>query len=900
MANDVKPDLILITESWCSSETTDAFLTIPDYSMQLRKDREDTAQGRGGGLLVFSRTGIDVLPSDNNDDQHQCCKFVVEDVTFYLVYRSPSAPADSITKLADMVRTAEEKSVIIGDFNMPDIDWRGGTAKGRAKEFLEATEDSIMTQLVNFSTHIKGNVLDLVLTNIPERIPEVYEGGRLGRSDHSAIVCKIQIQQGQRRNIMSQPDWSKADWASMRKDIGRTDWRKELSGKSADEAWNMFSSRIQKTVEDFVPKRRRRNHNRPAWMSQEIMREVRRKKKLWAKAKIGEQKEEYEKLEKKVKNMIRSAKRRFERKLAEGGRKEGNKRKFNAYVRQKTKSRPTVGPLRDKNGATVKEDQAMANVLNSFFSEVFTREDKNNIPEAEEMDCGEGVSMVSITKRKVQDKIKKLRTEAAAGPDKIGPKLLKELSDVVASPLATIMRRSIESGQVPGDWKEANVTPIFKKGQKSSPGNYRPVSLTSVSCKMMEAIVKDDIVHYLDKKKLIRTSQHGFVKGRSCVSNILEFLDKVTVAVDGGEAADVIFLDFAKAFDKVPPERLLKKLRGHGIKGKLLRWIREWLTGRRQRVVLNGKYSTWEDVLSGVPQGSVLGPLLFLIFINDLDLAVAKTSILNKFADDTKLAQVMKSEEDRNTLQRSLDSLVEWSECWGMQFNVAKCKVMHVGRSNHQYEYTMGGNALTKTTEERDLGIIMTDKLKPSAQCAKAARVATAVLGQVSRAFQYRDKNVFIQLYKQQVRPHLEFSCQAWSPWQQGDKDVLEKVQKRAISMVSGLRAKDYEGRLQELGLTTLEERRHQADMHLMYKILHGKDDQSLFRLAAEGPQLTRNAAGPLNVRANHGRLEVRSNFFSVRVTEKWNMIPSEIKTMKSVTTFKDAYKRYRRPTVPV
>jgi ribonucleases P/MRP protein subunit RPP40 len=271
-------------------------------------------------------------------------------------------------------------------------------------------------------------------------------------------------------------------------------------------------------------------------------------------------------------------------------------------------------------------------------------------------------------------------------------------------------------------------------------------------------------------------------------------------------------------------ERLKKKLEAHGISGQLLRWIAAWLSNRKQRVVLNGKESTWEEVLSGVPQGSVLGPLLFIIFINDLDLSVSELELLLKFADDTKVSRVIKDDTDRRGLQLALDRLIDWSERWGMIFNVNKCKVMHIGRNNQQSDYTMNNTTLGKTKEEKDLGVTISDKLKPAAQCARAAKTALAVLGQITRAFRYRDKVTFVQLYKQYVRPHLEFSVQAWSPWQQADKEKLEKVQKKAIGMVSGLRGHTYEDRLKELGLTTLEERRHQADMAHMYKICTGKD----------------------------------------------------------------------------
>ena len=235
-----------------------------------------------------------------------------------------------------------------------------------------------------------------------------------------------------------------------------------------------------------------------------------------------------------------------------------------------------------------------------------------------------------------------------------------------------------------------------------------------------------------------------------------------------GHSIDVVYLDFAKAFDKVPHQRLLLKVEGLGIGGKVLAWIKCWLADRQQRVVLNGKTSDWLPVTSGVPQGSVLGPTMFIIFINDLDAVVDLVDgFISKFADDTKYGRIIRNENDQREMQRDIDRLLEWANIWQMEFNAKKCKIMHFGRSNPRYTYCMGGYAPAGTVLENvhDEKDIVSDDLKPSKQCVKAANKANSVLGQMSWSFQYRDKVTWIRLYQTYVRHHLETSVQSWSPW---------------------------------------------------------------------------------------------------------------------------------------
>ena len=262
------------------------------------------------------------------------------------------------------------------------------------------------------------------------------------------------------------------------------------------------------------------------------------------------------------------------------------------------------------------------------------------------------------------------------------------------------------------------------------------------------------------------------------------------------------------------------------------------------------------------------------------------------------MGQPIRSIEDREKLQAALDGLVKWADQWGMAFKVDKCKVMHIGHANPLHEYSMNGKKLAQTDKEKDLGVIVASNLNSGGQCAKAAGTGQAVLGQLARAFHFRDRYVFLQLYKTYVRPHVEFWVQSWSPWTAANKEVLEEVQKRAIRMVSGLRAVEYEDRLLELGMTTLQEMRHQADMTMVFKVLNGMEDVNMadwFTMASEAQRLTRTAADPKNVRVKHGRLEIRKNFFTVRVTNEWNKVPGQIKGLRPVDAFKDAYAKHRQ-----
>ena len=364
-----------------------------------------------------------------------------------------------------------------------------------------------------------------------------------------------------------------------------------------------------------------------------------------------------------------------------------NSKSFWNLVRSQCKLRSDITDLIKTDGSRVADDLGKANCLNTFFSSVFTNEDTNSLPILAPRIKNHQLSDVSITQEKVYKHLSKLKTNKSPGPDTIHNKVLCEARGQLAGPLSHLFKSSLASGEIPQIWKHAHVAPIHKNGDKTDPNKYRPVSLTSSVGKMLESIIRDDLQSYLENNNLLCKEQFGFRSGKSCSTQLLQVVNEWSKAIDMGKPVDVIYLDYQKAFDSVPHQRLLIKLKAYGITGTLLTWITNFLTGRSQKVVVNGIQSTPTPVLSGIPQGSVLGPLLFLIYVNDLPNDICSSLML--FADDTKIYRCIQSTEDAETLQADLNTLSQWSTTWQLPFNVDKCKVLHFGQKNLNHQYTM-------------------------------------------------------------------------------------------------------------------------------------------------------------------------------------------------------------------
>jgi len=475
-------------------------------------------------------------------------------------------------------------------------------------------------------------------------------------------------------------------------------------------------------------------------------------------------------------------------------------------------------------------------------------------------------------------------------------RLLKELSVELAPILTAIFRQSINEGELPSDWKEANVAPIFKKGQRNLAINYRPVSLTCVCSKLLEHIISSHIRQHLDDNGILSNLQHGFRKFFSCETQLLITLQDLFSFREQKTQVDMAILDFSKAFDKVPHRRLLGKLSHYGIQGPVLRWIEAFLIDREQRVVVDGHASAPCKVMSGVPQGTVLGPLLFLLFINDLPSVV--DSQVRLFADDCLMYRPVYSVEDQVSLQRDLASLERWGDAWGMHFNANKCQIMSItrGKSHLIYFYSLSGHFLESVQEAKYLGITLSNSLSWSPHVDLTYNRANSTLGFLRRNLRRCPSKLKETAYITLIRTVMEYAAPIWDPVLSKDIHRLESVQRRAARFIKGdwRTTSSVTAMLRDLGLKDLQSRRRDLRLALMFKLVHGHIGVTPDEMSLQPADSRTRSNHRFKFKLNHNRQS-----FLGRTVREWNDLPSDLVELASPDIFKGSLPSFAPTCAP-
>ena len=734
----------------------------------------------------------------------------------------------------------------------------------------------------------RGNrILDIFLTNRPTLI------GRCeilpGISDHEAVLTVAEVKARYQKPVAREIRlWDKGNLDQVKRDLlnfSQAFVSENTVTTPVNKLWDAIVDNINITVEKNIPTKTTSTRFSQPWINREIKRISRRKKRAFRQArKSGKANDwaRYKRLKRESQAQCRQVHDAYVANLLSDD-PSNNPKRFYSYIKSKRCDNSGVAPLR-KEGRTHADPKTKAEILNNQFSSVFTREDTDSLPSMPHSPYADAPN-ITIEPNGVANLLAKLNPHKAKGPDNIEAKLLRVAAVELAPAISLLFQASLDQGVVPEIWKKAFVSPIFKKGDKATAANYRPISLTCILCKTLEHIIHSQVMKHLDRHNILVDSQHGFRRKRSCESQLIRTINDISERMNDKTQADAILLDFSKAFDKVPKKRLLLKLDHYGVRGKTLAWVDAFLSNRSQSVVVDGVSSNSAPVLSGVPQGSVLGPLLFLVYINDLPECVSSDTGL--FADDTLLHRPVSSPDDAVALQADLTSLEDWEEKWNMDFNPSKCEVLHITNKRNPVnsEYHLHGVKLGVTKGGKYLGVTISPKLTWTKHIDKAVKKANGSRAFLQRNLRKCPRNIKELGYKTLVRPIIEYASTVWDPHTITTIKKIEMVQRRAARFVCSNfnRRCSVTAMLQSLGWATLERRRKEAKATMMYRIVHG-----LIAIPAE-------AYLQPAVRSAHRHIQpatrincYKHSFFpsAVRV---WNGIPGIVALSSTIDSFKAA-----------
>lgn len=890
-----------LCETWLDSSIPSSVLDIPGY----RFIRNDSPAGRrihGVGVYIKECFRItDVLTSFPNTLGLLLSDF---SVWVLLVYRPPSYTfTESISLLSYIENFCLDREVVLlGDFNLPTIDWSADIPVARSlldSLFLSSFTGVGLKQWVTGPTFPSSeSTLDLVFTSELDRLNSLDLLAPPPGCGHVVVAFDYMFSSVINENHLKY-DWFSGDFQAMSGLLNDMDWDDKFMDLDVEGCYSVFLSILRDLFRVFIPIKIRSNV-KPKWLRGVPATLRRERAASWvsyktARAQFGRRSGMavlawFVFREKSInyKRVMHESIGNYEFSLI----RSRDPKRLHGYLRSKRVGKPSIGPL-FHNGAWLDSCSEMASCFADNFSSMFVA-GSSDFP-MDHQRCAAVFDLFDFSVMDVSKVLQSLKPSSGSGPDGVPSLFLQRCAGAVSYPLWLIFRKSLLSGCVPSDWKLANVLPLFKGGVHSSPLNYRAISLTSVCCKALERMLVAQLYEYLENNSVLSPHQYGFRAGRSVEEQLLYCYDYVTKLFDGGCSVDVVFFDYRKAFDVVDHAILIEKLSCIGINGVVLQWFRDFLSGRRMKVVVHGECSYYVDVTSGVPQGSVVGPLLFLVYVNHVVDGLNSNFCL--FADDLKLylaSPMVRSGKDglvnfQNILQHDIDLLYSRSSSWGLSFSVGKCARLNFCRNfndvSRLQQYFIGNQPIPNVSCYRDLGVKVDISLKFHLHVNEIFSKASGIACSILRGTLCREPAFMREVFITHIRPIIEWSSTVWFTGYVGDSKKLESVQRRWTKRVKGFDDLTYDQRLKELDLYSIKGRLLRNDLKMVWKVLHGfypgLDD--LFILNAN--DRTRGHSYRLFI--PRVSTDVRARFFSLRVLNWWNGLPEGAVSASSLLSFK-------------
>ena len=733
--NEHKPEILILNETWLKCSISDDEILPSDYKI-FRLDRSPQThppcptnpskyRRYGGGVLIAVRTDIEVvseLVKIRCNAEILGVELLLGDgkkVIICSCYRVGTLGSANHSHIDNYLKTIKRKRKVnsiylVGDMNLAHVSWDTLSSSDHIEQsFVNTFCELGLDQLINHPTHSKGNILNVVLSTEPHKIENIAVFNDLSlslcKSDHYLIKFDIKYmarrKKGAKRTIYN---FKKANWDSLNRDLRNTNWDLLLGNCDVDSAWINFKNHLKILADRHIPKIKVKSRFQPPWFDSEVYQLCHEKERLRCRYKHTKNEIYYVKFS----NCRHNLKHLLAQKMSENFENEDDSelinKKFWSYVKSNSNCH-RIPEVVTSNNISRKKSSDKAELFNNFFCDQFSDPSTYSIDINFENDH---TFNIDFSTSRIKYYLSKINPNKAQGPDEIHGRILKHCASSLAYPLSILFKISYNTGYIPSDWKLAHVVPIHKKGSKSNVANYRPISLTSLVMKTFEKLIRDELMTRY--KELLDPRQHGFLPQKSCCTQMVEYCDSLALSLNQNLRTDVIYLDFSKAFDSVNHDIILSKLKHqYKIDGALLKFIANYLKGRKQRVVVENEFSDVKDVLSGVPQGSIIGPLLFVLFINDITACLSAGTNIAIYADDTKIWRSISSNEDHLILQNDLSMLHDWSISNKMKFNIGKCKVLSVTHLRQplldilpevQFMYEINGHILDYCNSEKDLG----------------------------------------------------------------------------------------------------------------------------------------------------------------------------------------------------